>query len=86
MTNAASVIGAVSYSNDVAERVGAILSPAGQFGFGYNSWNGRREKVVYPNGLKAGLTYDSMDRVVRLDYSNAAAILIMSSWGGVERV
>ncbi len=65
-----------SYGYDAGERLTSLNSPAGSFGYAYNStWGGRLEKLTMPPGSTITNDYDAVARLIRTHLRAANGVL-----------
>ncbi len=68
----------ISYSYDDVNRLSALTSPAGAFGFGYNL-NNQRTTTGYPNQITASYSYDDAGRLTGITHTNPDTTIITSA-------
>lgn len=79
VSNVTSVAGECVYSNDAAERVAAIQSPAGRFVYDYDPYHGLVGTVLFSNaGVTVTYDYDAMDRVTDITWRDEADNVLRS--------
>ena len=79
VTNMGTVAGNTDYAFDAAERLSDFDGPHASFSLTYNPYNGMLAANAYDNGITAAYTYDVVDRLTGVSYTNASGTVPFSA-------
>ncbi len=78
VSSVVSVAGTTVYGYNAGERVSSVQGPGPSVQFTYNTNNGLVSTMTYPNGVQAAYSYDVMDRITGITWSQSGTNTLKS--------